>query len=321
MAGADGIDRMLRLFPMYWVAHLIYLVLPFQAHLEPMDYRFILSFPGDRIVPTYTIFNYANPACWYFDLILGLYIVFPSLFRLLQKGGAGWFLAVCGLETVASRYLLLFVIPSSDNWLLGGSCGRRLWEFALGVMGLWYRHNRARVDASLFSPVTLIAGASLYTAGFYSYEWGLTYTLTDALIGTGLFIILAQIAYGIRWRLLLWALPDPPAVRYLPGRADAEDVSFPVHRYRLLADCGARDYLSAARKTYSPVDEPCFRGAVEHTGCGASNPVFLTCCEPRLSGRLGEVPSFNRTSDFYPRKRSPGYCSHRSTWPARVWLP
>jgi peptidoglycan/LPS O-acetylase OafA/YrhL len=53
-------SRTLRLFPMYWVAHLIYLVSPFLAHLEPLVYRFILSFLGDRIVPIYTIFNYAN---------------------------------------------------------------------------------------------------------------------------------------------------------------------------------------------------------------------------------------------------------------------
>ena len=192
-------SRVLRLFPMYWVAHLIYLVSPFQAHLEPLDYRFILSFLGDRIVPIYMIFSYANAAWWYFDLILELYIVFPLLFRLLRKAGAGWFLVVCGLETIASRYILLFVIPASGNWLLGGFCGCRLWEFALGmVVGLWYRQSRTWVDSRLFSPATLVAGALLYTAGLYSYESRLTYTLTDALIGTGLFVILAQIAYQSR---------------------------------------------------------------------------------------------------------------------------
>jgi peptidoglycan/LPS O-acetylase OafA/YrhL len=192
-------SRVLRLFPMYWVAHLIYLVSPFQARPEPLDYRFILSFLGDRIIPIYTIFNYANAAWWYFDLILELYIVFPLLFRFLQKAGTGWFLAVCGLETVASRYLLLFVIPTSSNWLLGGFGGCRLWEFAFGmVVGSWYRQSRTWVDTRLFRPVTLIAGVLLYTAGLYSYGSALTYTLTDALIGTGLFVILAHIAYESR---------------------------------------------------------------------------------------------------------------------------
>jgi peptidoglycan/LPS O-acetylase OafA/YrhL len=117
----------------------------------------------------------------------------------LQKAGPGWFLVVCGLETVASRYILLFVIPASGNWLLGGFCGCRLWEFALGmVVGVWYRQSRTWVDTRLFSPITLVAGALLYTAGLYSYESRLAYTLTDALIGTGLFVILAHIAYQSR---------------------------------------------------------------------------------------------------------------------------
>jgi peptidoglycan/LPS O-acetylase OafA/YrhL len=29
-------------------------------------------------------------------------------------------------------------------------------------------------------------------------------------------------------------------------------------------------------QAYSPVDEPCSRRAVEHTGCASSNPVVLT---------------------------------------------
>jgi len=192
-------SRVLRLFPMYWVAHLIYLISPFQAHLEPLDYRFILSFLGDRIVPIYMVFSYANAAWWYFDLILELYIVFPLLFRLLQKAGVGWFLVVCGVETIVSRYILLFVIPASGNWLLGGFCGCRLWEFALGmVVGMWYRQNRAWLDARLFNPITLLAGVLVYTAGLYSYESRIAYTLTDALIGTGLSVILAHIAYQSR---------------------------------------------------------------------------------------------------------------------------
>jgi peptidoglycan/LPS O-acetylase OafA/YrhL len=192
-------SRVLRLFPMYWVAHLIYLLSPFQAHLEPLDYRFILSFLGDRIVPIYMIFSYANAAWWYFDLILELYIVFPLLFRLLQKTGAGWFLVLCGLATIASRYVLLFVIPASGNWLLGGFFGCRLWEFALGmVVGLWYRQNRAWVDVRLFNPITLVAGVLIYTAGIYSYGSRITYTLTDGLIGTGLSVVIAHIAYQSR---------------------------------------------------------------------------------------------------------------------------
>src|SRR6266851_7837074 len=56
--------RLLRLYPMYWFAHLVYLVSPFVSRPEPIDYRFLLSFIGDRIYPSDTLFYYMNPAWW-----------------------------------------------------------------------------------------------------------------------------------------------------------------------------------------------------------------------------------------------------------------
>ena len=187
--------RLLRLFPMYWLAHLIYLISPFVARPEPIDYRFFLSFLGDRIYPIDMIFYYANPAWWYFGLLLELYLVFPVLFRLLQRLGPTWFLILCGFITLMSRYLLLVVIPVSGYYVQGAFFGARLWEFALGmVIGLLYRRHPAMVEQQLFSGSTLLAGAVLYTIGLYSYETLLFYTMTDALIGTGLFVILAHLA-------------------------------------------------------------------------------------------------------------------------------
>ena len=186
--------RVLRLFPMYWVAHVIYLISPFQARLEPLDYRFILSFLGDRVYPP-EIIHYFNAALWYFGLILGLYLLFPLLFRLLQKIGPAWFLIFCGFETLASRYLLLSVIPMVGYYLQGASFLGRLWEFALGmVIGMQFRRCPAAVETLLFSWPALLSGIAIYTLGLYSYGSLLTYTATDALIGTGLFVILAHVA-------------------------------------------------------------------------------------------------------------------------------
>jgi peptidoglycan/LPS O-acetylase OafA/YrhL len=192
-------SRVVRLFPMYWAAHLLYLVSPFQARLEPIDYRFILSFLGDRVVPIYYIFYYLNPAWWYFGLILELYIVFPLLFALMRRAGVGWFLALCAAETIVSRYVLIFVLHASGYYLLGAFFGCRLWECALGMaVGVWYQHDRPRVDKRLFSFGGLAAGIAIYTAGLYTYPSPLTYTLTDGLIGTGLFVILANLAWSAR---------------------------------------------------------------------------------------------------------------------------
>jgi len=36
-------DRLLRLYPMYWAAHIVYLITPFAWTGEPINYRFLLS--------------------------------------------------------------------------------------------------------------------------------------------------------------------------------------------------------------------------------------------------------------------------------------
>ena len=189
--------RLLRLFPMYWLAHLVYLISPFVARPEPVDYRFVLSLLGDRVYPLDMIFYYMNPAWWYFGLLLELYLVFPVLFRLLQKLGPVWFLVVCGLVTVASRYLLLSVIGAHGYYVQGAFFGARLWEFAVGMaFGLVYQQHPLMAERRLFAGSALLAGILIYTLGLYSYATTLSYTVTDALIGTGLFIILAHLA---RW--------------------------------------------------------------------------------------------------------------------------
>lgn len=187
--------RLLRLFPMYWLAHVVCLVSPFVALPEPIDYRFVLSLLGDRVWPVSSIFYYINPAWWYFGLLVELYLVFPLLFRLLQKLGPTKFLLVCGAATILSRYLLLFVLSAHGYYVQGAFFGARLWEFAAGmVLGWLYRHNQDAAQERLFTGSTFFAGVALYVAGLYSYGPALAYTLTDALIGTGLFILLAHLS-------------------------------------------------------------------------------------------------------------------------------
>ena len=187
-------SRVLRLYPVYWVAHLVYVISPFEARYDPIDYRFILSFLGDRIFPVGMI-EYLNPAWWFFGLILELYLIFPLLFRLLQKAGVRWFLLICAAETVLCRYILLFNIFRTNGMVISAFCGSRLWEFAFGmVVGLAYRQNREWVEDHLFSAGAMLGGVAIYTAGLYSFYSTFTYIFTDALIGTGLFVILANLA-------------------------------------------------------------------------------------------------------------------------------
>jgi peptidoglycan/LPS O-acetylase OafA/YrhL len=190
--------RLVRLFPMYWLAHLVYVVSPFIARPEPLDYRFLLSLVGERVYPIDSIFFYANPAWWYFGLLLQLYLVFPLLYTLMRKTGVAGFLVCAGLFTLVSRVLLLGVLPVSAFYLQGGFFGARLWEFALGMaMGSLAQSDPQRFEGWLFARRTLVAGVVLYGLALWSFVTPGFYALTDPLVGTGLTVLLAHLARAL----------------------------------------------------------------------------------------------------------------------------
>ncbi|MCC6640055.1 MAG: acyltransferase [Deltaproteobacteria bacterium] len=190
-------QRLLRLFPMYWAAHLVWLVSPFVARTDPVDWRFLASLAGDRVWPP-GLFYYANPAWWFFGLIVQLYLVYPLLAALLHRLGPALFLAAAAAFTVASRWLLLDVIEANGIFVQGAFFGSRLWEFAAGMsLALLLRRHRARTLAWLLGLPGLLAGAALYTAGFLSYRPGPSFTCTDGLVGMGLFALLAHLARAL----------------------------------------------------------------------------------------------------------------------------
>ncbi len=187
--------RFLRLFPLYWIAHFLYLVSPMIPRTDPLDYRFFLSLLGNRIYPIDRVFYYFNPAWWFFGMLLEFYLVFPVLLFLLRRWGPTRFLIAAGLLTLASRYLLVFVLHAHGNYVQGGFFGARLWEFACGmVLATLYRTKSDVVARHLFSWQVSLIGLLIYTLGTLSYRPTITYIATDALIGTGLFLFLAPIS-------------------------------------------------------------------------------------------------------------------------------
>ncbi len=178
---------------MYWAAHIVYLVTPFAWTGEPIDYRFLLSLAGDRFFPAEPLFYYLNTAWWYFGLLIQLYFVFPLLFRMLQKIGPTAFLVITGLVTLISRYLLLCVFHVSGDYVQGAFFGCRLFEFALGmVIGLYLRRDRVAFERRLFSTPALLIGVAIYASGFLTYHSAATYTFSDPMFTTGLFVIVAH---------------------------------------------------------------------------------------------------------------------------------
>ena len=75
--------KFLRLFPMYWCAHLVYLAFCLASYLtgrtlidqfEPLDNRFWYSISGLRFINIDSNFFYINAAWWYFSMLIQLTI-------------------------------------------------------------------------------------------------------------------------------------------------------------------------------------------------------------------------------------------------------
>lgn len=193
--------RLLRLFPMYWVAHLVIVVSPFVWRPEPIDGRFWLSLLGDRIWPVDTMFYYLNPAWWYFGLLLQLYLVFPLLFLLLVRVGPSAFLAATLVATLLCRWVLLIGHPVDGLWVQGGFFGARLFEFTAGMaLGWWYQRAPEVTERRLFAAPALAAGVVLYALGLASYASIESYVATDALLCCGLFLLLAHLSRALAAR-------------------------------------------------------------------------------------------------------------------------
>src|SRR6266568_2875585 len=176
--------RLLRLYPMYWVAHLVYLASPFVARLEPVDSRIILSLLGLRFIDIQMNFMYLNAAWWYFSMLIQFYLIFPVLFWAARRLGPLLFLLMACATGFFLRYLLLVVWPQNGLWVLGGFAICRLPEFALGIsLAMWHRQSAARVEWFLLRGAGFVIGLILYPAALLLYDGLYEYIFVDFATG------------------------------------------------------------------------------------------------------------------------------------------
>src|SRR6266478_3553876 len=187
--------RFLRLYPMYWVAHLVYLVSPFVVRLEPVDDRIILSLLGLRFIDIQMNFMYLNAAWWYFSMLIQFYLVFPLLFWAARRLGPWLFLLIACAAGFFTRYLLLVVYPQNGLWVLGGFAICRLPEFALGMaLGMWYSLSPPRVESFLLRGAGFVTGLILYPAALRLYDGIYNYIFVDFATGACCFLEIIGIA-------------------------------------------------------------------------------------------------------------------------------
>src|SRR5205814_5145847 len=150
--------RFLRLYPMYWVAHLVYLLSPFIAHLEPVDSRIIWSLLGLRFIDIQMNLMYLNAAWRYFSMLIQFIFMFPLLFWAARRLGPWLFLLIACAAGFFTRYLFLVAWPQNGLWTLGGFAICRLPEFALGMaLAMWH----SRLSASVECFLLLVAGFAI----------------------------------------------------------------------------------------------------------------------------------------------------------------
>ncbi|NJN63818.1 MAG: acyltransferase, partial [Acidobacteria bacterium] len=133
--------RAKRIYPLWWAAHLLLIVTGFlfDDGLYLSDPRLVPSLLGVRFLSS--AFAYGAPAWWYIGLQLQLYLVFPLLWALGRKRGAGSVLVVGVAVTLVSRAVGLLVFDNYlDPWLRGAFFPTRLAEFAFGIwFAYWLR--------------------------------------------------------------------------------------------------------------------------------------------------------------------------------------
>ncbi|MEO6971233.1 MAG: acyltransferase [Chthoniobacterales bacterium] len=204
--------RLLRLYPMYWVAHLVYLVSPFVARLEPVDSRIFLSLLGLRFIDITMNFMYLNAAWWYFSMLIQFYLLFPLFFWAARKLGPWTFLLLACALGFFVRYLMLVPYPQNGLWILGGFAICRLPEFALGMaLGMWHSQSAARVEGFLLRGPGLLAGLLLYPGALWLYYSGFTYTFVDLATGACALLVILGVAGMIS------RFPSPAKVIALVG--------------------------------------------------------------------------------------------------------
>jgi len=176
--------RFLRLYPMYWVAHLVYVVSPFVARLEPVDDRIFLSLLGLRFIDIQMNFMYLNAAWWYFSMLIQFYVIFPLLFWTARRTGPWVFLLIGCAAGFFARYVLLVLWPQNGLWVLGGFAICRLPEFALGMsLAMWHTQSPARLEWVLLRGAGLAGGLILYPAALQLYHGLYPYIFVDFATG------------------------------------------------------------------------------------------------------------------------------------------
>jgi peptidoglycan/LPS O-acetylase OafA/YrhL len=189
--------RLSRIYPEYWMAHLMVLAGALAAgRALQSDASFLFSLLGIRVTPDllYSLW----PSWWYIGLILQLYAVYPLLWSLLRQLGWVRFLLVTLSVSLAIRTIGLWVFADIvpewdylDAWARGAVFVTRLPEFAFGMaLAAWARNSPDSWMARSRSGGMLTLAATGYVVATALSAYLLGNGIAIFLLGACLFVLL-----------------------------------------------------------------------------------------------------------------------------------
>jgi peptidoglycan/LPS O-acetylase OafA/YrhL len=208
------IRRLGRLLPQWWAAHIGFIAagVLLGVGMPLLNWRTIASFLGLRFLPQ--VMYFFSPAWWYIGVLLQLYLVFPLLFRLLQRTSLLRFLAIVGGAAIVLRGAGLFAFDAwapqlLDWWSRGAVFIARLPEFAFGMAFAKLYHERREIaDRLTRTPWAVAAWAAVYVAGnilsFTMAGMAIAFLMTGAAVFALLYAACANCRYR-RIGPLQWA--------------------------------------------------------------------------------------------------------------------
>ena len=180
-----------RIYPLWWTLHiLVFFPMLLAGRMNPDESSFWLSLVGFRATPK--LMYFLNPAWWYIGLLIQLYLVYPILWRILQRKGPLWLIVVSFTAAFAIRGLGLFVFEGFlSAWSMGTIFITRLPEFALGMaLASWNWKSPRVFDQQLRSWWTIAASFAFFAIGAALALDLLGMTFALFLLGTGAFGLL-----------------------------------------------------------------------------------------------------------------------------------
>jgi peptidoglycan/LPS O-acetylase OafA/YrhL len=187
--------RFLRLFPLWWGAHIFFAILGLITGwgLSILQPAFYLSMAGVRFTPDRMY--YFAPGWWFIGLLIQLYLIFPILWAVLRRWGPLRLLIGASVVALLLRGAGLLLFDSYlDAWSRGAIFVTRLPEFVFGIsLAAWMYRDRQRTDRVLRHPLTLLGGLTAIVGGLALALTLVGMTVSYFLIGVGVFEVLYRL--------------------------------------------------------------------------------------------------------------------------------